>query len=169
MSYDVQISRQPISAVFDLKGAAAALNTWLGGSFPALPEGANQRVTRDAVGLYHIGRQHWLLRAPIAQEEALQSQLAPERAPSEISIVRISDSLVFFTVTGRDTAEIMSIACPLDLHPSAFDDSAASFTTAFGVKALVNRVSGGFEFGVDVSYADMIADYLARASQQALA
>lgn len=164
MSYDVMISRQPISATFDLKGPHAALQEWLGRAFPALPMQINQQITCDGVCLCHIGPDHWLLRAGILREDALKSALMPDRAPSEISIVQISDSLVFFTIEGPEAEHIMSIACPLDLHSTRFDHAFTSFSTAFGVKTLISRMEHGFEIGVDTSYANMVVDYLERAS-----
>jgi sarcosine oxidase subunit gamma len=51
-----------------------------------------------------------------------------------------------------------------DLHPSAFSDTAVTFTEVFGFKALFHRAAGGFEFAVDQSFGAMVLDYLARAT-----
>lgn len=166
MSYDVTMTRQPISAVFDLKGPREAVQNWLGEAAPALPDRMNSRVSEGGVSLYHIGPEHWLLRADIAREDALLAALKPDSAPSRISILRISDSLTFFAIEGSDADQIMSIACPLDLHPTKFDHASVSFSTAFGTKALVVRTERGFEIGADASYADMITEYLDRAAPQ---
>lgn len=164
MSYDVTITRQPLSAVFDLKGPREAVQNWLGETAPALPDRMNSRVSDGGVSLYRIGPEHWLLRAGIAREDALLAALRPDSAPPRISIVRISDSLTFLAIAGTDAAQIMSIACPLDLHPTKFDDASVSFSTVFGAKTLIIRTGRGFEIGVDASYLDMIIDYLERAS-----
>ena len=164
MSYDVHINRQDISALFDLKGDQDALRRWCGQSLPEFPDAANRLSSSEGATLYSIGRNHWILRAEFQREEALLAALKPDSAPADISIVRISDTLTFFGVTGPDCADIMSIACPLDLHPAVFGETTASFTEVFGLKALVRRLPGGFEFAVEQSFGDMIADYLARAS-----
>lgn len=78
--------------------------------------------------------------------------------------MRVSDTLTFFDITGPDAGEIMSIACPLDLHHTVFGDLDVTFTEVFGLKALLLRAIGGFEFAVEQSFGDMIADYLARAT-----
>ena len=109
-----------------------------------------------------IGPEHWILRAPLDQEEALFAALKPDAAPADISIVHISDTLCFFEITGPDVQEVMAVATPLDLHAEVFPANGATFSEIFSVKALIIRIEGGFHLGVDRSYAPMIADYLAR-------
>ena len=50
-----------------------------------------------------------------------------------------------------------------DYTPLRFDETSVTFTEAFGLKALVRRVDDGFEFAVERSFGDMVADYLTRA------
>lgn len=164
MSYEVSINRQDISALFDLKGNQDALRRWAGDSLPAFPDAANRLTASDGAELYRVGRNHWILRAEIDREKALSKALKPDTAPADVSIVLISDTLTFFAVTGPDAATIMSIACPLDLHPAAFGETAVTFTELFGLKALLRRLPDGFEFAVDQSFGNMTADYLARAT-----
>ena len=111
----------------------------------------------------HIGRNRWLLRAPLDQENAIETVLGPEKAPPEISIVRVSDTLTFFRITGPDAANILSIGCPLDVHPAAFGPDSVTYTEFFGLKALVLRCKGGFDAAIEQSFGDMIADYLSLA------
>ncbi|MCV2866352.1 sarcosine oxidase subunit gamma [Defluviimonas sp. WL0075] len=160
----MKIHRQEISALFDLKGDPDALRQWAGRILPAFPDAPNRKSVSDRDSLYHIGRNHWILRAEIEREEPLSAALKPDAAPADISIVRISDTLTFFDVTGPDAAQIMAIACPLDLHPATFGDTAVTFTEVFGLKALLCRVADGFEFAVEQSFGNMVSDYLARAT-----
>nr|WP_306266428.1 hypothetical protein [Pararhizobium sp. IMCC3301] len=164
MSYDVHINRQDISALFDLKGDQEALERWAGQSLPAFPDAANRLTRSEHASLYCVGRNHWIVRAELEHEEALLAALKPDAAPADVSVVLISDTLTFFDVTGPDAAAIMSIACPLDLHPAAFGETTVTFTEMFGLKALVLRLADGFEFAVDQSFGNMITDYLARAT-----
>ena len=164
MSYDVTIERMGPCALFDLKGARDAVADWSGEVLPGFPGTPNRRTERDDTELFHIGRDHWLLRTGLEREEALIAALRPDEAPSGISIVRISDTLTFFGLSGADAGQVMAIASPLDLHPSIFPQDAVSFTEAFGLKALVLRRAGGFEMAVEQSYGDMVADYFARAA-----
>ena len=163
MSYDVQITRLPLNALFDLKRVATAIKSWAGLGLPALPNLPNTRTRQDAVELFYIGRDHWIVRAPLDQEELLENQFKPANCPADISIVRVSDTLTFFRITGLQAGEIMAVACPLDLHESEFGPDAVTYSEVFGLKALVMRCDGGFEFAVEQSFGDMVEDYLARA------
>ncbi len=163
MSYDVTVQRCGLTALFDLKGAAEAVGAWVGDTLPGFPDRANHRTEEEGTELFYVGRDHWIARAPLAREEALEAQLKPTDCPADISIVRVSDTMTFFRVTGPDAAEIMAIACPLDLHDCVFGPDAVTYSEVFGLKALVMRYQDGFEFAVEQSFGDMIDDYLARA------
>jgi len=164
MSYDVTLQRCGLNALFDLKGDAAAVQSWAGEALPALPDQPNHRTRKEDSDLYYIGRDHWLMRAPLEQEEALEARLKPTDCPADISIVRISDTTPFFRLTGPDAAQIMSIACPLDLHESVFGPDAVTNTEIFGLKGMVMWYQDGFEFAVEQSFGDMVDEYLARAT-----
>lgn len=163
MSYDVQFSRQPPSALFDLKGSPDRITDWAGEHLPPLPARPNSLTTDGDRSLCFIGHNHWLLHAPLAEEMALSEALKPTAAPEDISIVRVSDTLAFFDVTGPDADQIMAIACPLDLHPSVFAEDSVTYTEIFGQKGLVRRMPDGFTFAVEQSFATLIMDYLNRA------
>jgi len=164
MPHDVTIARLDMQALFDLKGRAADLARWIGPDLPALPDRPNTSTKGGGRSLMLIGPDHWLLRADLEDEAALDALLRPADAPDDISIVRVSDTLAFFRLTGPDAGEIMAIACPLDLHPSRFGADAACFTECFGLKALLTRCDGGFDLAVEQSYGAMTAEVLARAS-----
>ncbi|UWQ90335.1 sarcosine oxidase subunit gamma [Rhodobacteraceae bacterium M382] len=164
MGYDVTFQRQKISALFDLKGKAEGVADWAGAHLPAFPEQPNTFTDKGGMALCYIGRDHWILRAEIGSEEALLEALKPEDAPPDLSIVRVSDTMTFFQVTGPDAAQIMAIASPLDLHPAVFSDHAVTFTEVFHLKALVRRIEDGFEFAIEQSFANLVEDYLSRAT-----
>ena len=87
-----------------------------------------------------------------------------EQAPVHVSIVLVSDTLTFFRISGPDADQIIKIASPLDIHPTVFPCNGASYTQVFGIKGLVIRNTDGFEIAVESSYADMIDDFLRRAT-----
>ena len=163
MPYDVQIDRLPIFALFDLKGSAETLAEW-GGVLPPFPATPNSRSRAKDLELCHTGPERWLLRADTESEAEITDELRPEAAPPEISIVRVSDTQTFFRITGPDADQVMSIGCPLDLHPDSFGPDAVTYSDFFGVKALVLRYENGFDVAVEQSFGDMISDYLSRAT-----
>ena len=161
MPYDVNIERQPLFALFDLKGPQKVVEKW---SKLTLPDTPNRFSENNGVFLCYIAPDHWLLRAPLNQEPALNSQLKPTDAPADISIVRVSDTQTFFRITGSDVAEVINIGCPMDVHETAFPPNSVSFSEFFTVKALILRNASGFDVAIEQSYANMIADYLNRAT-----
>lgn len=161
MPYHAEITRIGALALFDLKGPQDDLRHWAS-PLPAFPDTANT-LTPGRPELLCIGRAHWLLRAPLADEAALETQLRPTQAPESISIVQISDTTCFFEITGPDADQILSIASSLDTHPTVFPTNGATYSEAFGLKALISRTQGGFLVGVEQSFGDMIEDYFAKA------
>lgn len=162
MPYDVRFTQLDTQALFDLKGPAGALQQWAGVALPDFPDRPNSMTRNDNGALLFIGPDHWLLRADLSHDDTLTQALRPTDAPPEISIVRISDTLGFFRLTGPQADDVMAIACPMDLHDSRFGPDAASFTEFFGLKALVMRCDGGFDVAVEQSFGAMVQDYLER-------
>lgn len=160
MPYDVICERLDSKALYDLRGPRAALRAWAGDALPAFPDRPNSWTEAAGATLLFIGPDHWLLCADLATEEALDAVLRPAGAPPEISVVRVSDTLAWFRITGTQAAEVMAVACPMDLHESRFGPDGASFTEAFGLRALVTRCEGGFDLAIEQSYGPMVTDYL---------
>ena len=164
MSYEVHIERSGIRAIIDLQGEPDAITGWTGNALPDFPQRPNTASCRGEICLFWVAAERWLLHAPPEREAELQALAPPQDAPVEISAVLVSDTLTFFTIAGRDAAQIVAIACPLDTHISVFVDNAVSYTEAFGLKALLRRIPDGFELAIESSFADLLADYLARAT-----
>ena len=163
MKYDVTAKQLELSTLFDLKAQANNLLAWLPETLVPLPNIPNTYSTVEGCEVYWIGADHWLLRADIDQEEKLIDLLNLRSVPENISAVVVSDALTFFSLTGPQADQVISILCPLDIHPSVFAVNAASYTEAFGLKAMLIRRDNGFELAVDRSFTDMFKDVLTRA------
>lgn len=162
MSYEVTIRRREMSAVLDLKGRPEDIFPRLAGIGFSLTETPNTSSRAGDREFYWIGPEHGMLRAPIASEQSLLREMQANDVPPGISQVQVSDSYVFFEIFGPDATQVLAIASPLDTHPSVFPENGATFTEAFGLKALVIRREAGFELAVDRSFADMTEEYLER-------
>jgi len=165
MHYHVTLERQKLCTVVELQGPmqeVADVTGWLPLKFPSTPN-TYEKSPDNAQALYWIGPQRWLLRAELDQEADLKRKLSEQELPDAVSAVLVSDSLSFFKITGADASAVISIASPMDVHPSVFPDNGASYTEAFGLKALVIRCDEGFEVAVERSYGDMLYDYFQRA------
>ena len=164
MGYDVQIQQPQLNAVLDLQGSAQAIANWVGNCLPPLPDQPNSASADDGLSLYWVAPERWLLRSGIENEERMLEITQAASAPADISVVLVSDSFRFFEIIGADAGEIVSTACSMDHHLSVFPANGVSYTNIFGIKGLLIRIEEGFEIAVESSFADMIADYLARAT-----
>ena len=160
MTYNVKIHPRVLSALFDIKGSIGDVTAHLKehiGSFPTEP---NSYISQGDWKVFHVGLNHWILMAPINDEQKLLCSLKPDDAPASVSIVLISDTLTFFYLEGPDTFDIMSIACPLNLNNDTFTAESVTFSEMFGLKALIFRDGPGFQFAVDQSFGEMVFEYL---------
>lgn len=163
MKYDVNARQLELSTIIDLKADAATLLDWLPHAFVSLPDKPNTSTSNVHCELYWIGPDHWLLRSGIDKENELIEQLGLFTVPENISAIVLSDALSFFSLIGPQADQVISILCPLDIHPRVFPENAVSYSEVFGLKTLVIRRANGFELAIDRSFSDMMADILTRA------
>ena len=136
MVYEVKINRQEISALFDIKGNLQDVKELLAHFFQEIPEEANTSISKSGKTLMYIGKDNWVLRGPIEEEEELNSLLKSGAALSDVSVVLVSDTLTFFSVSGTGAKDIMAIASPLDFYETKFRENSVTFSEVFGLKAL---------------------------------
>ena len=160
MGYDVKIERNLLHALFDLKGSVEDVSSYLKEHIGSIPVEPNSYVTYGNLRVLYLGINHWILLAPIDEEQKLLELLKPEFCPASISIVLISDTLKFFRINGVNADDIMAVASPLNLNADAFTNNSATFSEVFGLKALIMRHGDGYQFGIDQSFGDMLSDYL---------
>ncbi len=161
MIYDVCIDSLPTMALIDIKGNDSDIAPRLLRLGLCAPP-ASRWSRSGRLEVMRVGREHWLLRAPLEDEDQLLSTLLEDESAADTLVLPVSDAYVFFGITGPDARQIMSIASPLHADPSAFAEDGATFTEAFGQKALVMRRAQGFDIAFDRSYASMAADYFSR-------
>ena len=162
MIYDVSIEALELFCVFDLKGARTDVAARLAPLRLTLPSSPNTATRSDDMMLCWVGPTQWILRASPIAEQRLMPQLQPDVSDGMTSAVEISDTLQFFSIRGNDAENVLAVCCPLDLHRTAFPSDAATFTELLGIKALLLRVTAGYEFAVDRSYGDFVDDRLHR-------
>lgn len=158
MNYQVTIAATDLHAMLDLKGDSDFLQAWSILADLKFPKLNNTAEECEGKSVYWIGKQHWLVRAPLDQEQALYSIANSAKKIDEVSAIIVSDATSFISIKGHDADQIISIASPLDVHPSVFPKNGVTYTEVFGIKALIIRCEGGYEIGVDRSFFDMIGD-----------
>lgn len=163
MTYGATVTPLDLAALFDLKGEpddfAGALES-LDLTFPREANRASRAGERE---LYWIGPDHWLLRAPLAEELELQARLKDAVGAEHASVILVSDTLAGFALRGADARQILAIACPLDTDAAIFPFDGVTYSEAFGLKALVVRRDHGFDLFADRSFGPMLEDYFSRA------
>ena len=164
MGYQVDIKRQGISALIEIQGQASRVSEWLGDDLPAMPGRPNSFTRYNHCTLCWVGPERWLLRADLKMEQKLIEQTRLADAPMDLSLVLVSDTQYFYSITGEDADAVVATGCPLDIHPDQFKQDSISQTEIFGVRGLLLRCEGGFELATESSFADMIEDYLQRAT-----
>lgn len=160
MPYDITITGPETRALIELRGAQSTLAAHAPDLLPVWPARPCSAVKQDGRALLWLGPDRWVLMASLDQEDTLQAALCDTYWP-DAGMTLISDTLAFFTLSGRDAAVALSIACPLDLHAEAFAPDTVAQTDAFGVRALVLRADEGWLLAVETACADYIAGHLA--------
>ena len=161
MAYDLTVTGPQTFALFDLRGAPAALDRLAADALPPWPVRPCSLSRQGERVLMWLGPDRWLLLAPLAEEDRLEAALCQDHSAGA-GITLVSDTLGFFTLSGRDAGVAMAIACPLDLHPDAFGPDAAALTDAFGVRALVLRAGAGWLLAVEPALSGHVAAQLAQ-------
>ncbi len=161
MIYDVSINPLPMVALVDLKGSAGDIAPRLRrlGLWEPAP---GRAAALGPIQVLRAAREHWLVRAPIEDEERLLSTLLEDAPAADTLVVPVSDAYAFFAISGPHARQVMAIASPLDTDPVVFPADGATFTEAFGQKALILRCAAGFEVAFERSYASMVSDYFSR-------
>lgn len=161
MAYQATTRNLPQCAVIDLKGSADDIAPRLQSLGLPTPV-AGRAVRSGAMELLKAGPEHWLLLAPLDQEDRLLHALQANALAADSLVLGVSDLYQFFAIEGVDARQLVAVASPLDAGPVAFPADGATFTEAFGQRVLLLRRPQGFDLAVESSYASMFADYFSR-------
>ena len=161
MPYDITITGPETRALIELRGAQSTFAAHAPGLLPVWPARPCSAVQHDGRALLWLGPDRWVLMASLDQEDTLQAALC-DTYWLDAGMTLISDTLAFFTLSGRDASVALSIACPLDLHADAFAPDTVAQTDAFGVRALVLPADEGWLLAVEAAYTRYIAEHLAQ-------
>ena len=159
--YDARVRLRPVPALIDLQGAAEDVLPRLRPLGLADPpplrrlQAGDRSVLRPAPG-------HWMLLSSADTPAALVRALCATPLSEDSLVVDVSDGWAHFDLQGPEAADLLGAACPLDTHPRAFAADGATFTEAFGLRALLLRTSTGFQLAVERSHGPMVADWFAR-------
>ena len=160
MANPFEFSPMPMSAVFDIKGDRNLAGAMAEALDLVLPPTPNSSGACGQTEIYWVGDRHWLLRAPLHMEAKLLLEIEPSSLPHGILVAQVSDLWSFFRLSGDGCAVALSVASSLDL--SYLSQNAATFTEAFGERALLIRRCGHFELAFENSVAAFMTDCFSR-------
>lgn len=160
-AYDAITRVLPLRAVIDVKGRRDDVAPRLRRVGLAVPE-PGRLSSAGALDVLQAGPAHWMLLAPLHEEERLLQELLAQSPAADTLILAVSDAYQFLALQGPQARELLAIASPMDLAPVAFLTGSATFTEAFGQKALLLLRESGFELAFERSYSPMVQDYLSR-------
>lgn len=161
MAYQATTRALAQCAVIDLKGRHDDIAPRLQAlGVPAAVTG--RAVRHGTTELIQAGPAHWLLLAPLDQEDRLLHALQVNGLAADSLVLDVSDLYQFFAIEGADARQLVAVASPLDADPVALPAEGATFTEAFGQRVLLLRRPYGFDLAIERSYAPMLADYFSR-------
>ncbi len=120
-----------------------------------------RRVMVDGAAWLWSGVDSWLV---VAEDQDLAGRLAAA-APDLAAIVDQSHGRVILDVAGPGAAETLARLVPIDLDAGAFAADATALTLAGSINVHIWRHDTGFALACFTSFAQALADDLARASR----
>jgi sarcosine oxidase, subunit gamma len=129
--------------------------------FPTQPNTATSSGDRDVLWL---GPDGWLVVGEPGAANAIAAELAAALDGRHHSVVDVSANRVVLELAGRSRYELLSSACPIDLHPRSWRDGRCA-QTVFGAAQIALQERGGTtRLFVRASFAGYVVDLLLAAA-----
>lgn len=134
----------------------------IGLDLPVQPNTASLGAGRQ---LLWLGPDEWLLKLPRTESAGVESALRAGFGGLHTSLVQVGNGNTTLTLQGPAAADLLSCACPLDLHPRVFGTGALAQTHVAKAGAIVLCLQAGssFELTVRRSFADYLFRWLCEA------
>jgi sarcosine oxidase subunit gamma len=128
------------------RAAADAAAAAFGVRLPAEPCRAAHSGERAALWL---GRDEWLLLAPLADRDPLIGSIAAALGPTPHALVDVSERSLALAIQGRSATDILAVGCPIDLDLSVFPVDMCT-RTLYGKAEIVLWRRGPSSFRLEV-------------------
>lgn len=129
--------------------------------FPAEPNTATTSGDRDILWL---GPDEWLLVGGPAAATAIATELEASLAGLHRSVVDVSANRAVIELTGPSRHDLLSSACPIDLHPRSWGDGRCAQSVFGAAQILLHEREGATRLFVRPSFANYVVDLLLAAS-----
>jgi sarcosine oxidase subunit gamma len=129
--------------------------------FPAEPNTVASGSDRDILWL---GPDEWLVVGLGGTAEALVAELETMLGDVHHSVVDVSANRTAIELAGPSRHELLSSACPIDLHPRSWGDGRCAQTVFGAAQILLQEREGTTRVFVRPSFAGYVVDLLVAAS-----
>jgi sarcosine oxidase, subunit gamma len=130
--------------------------------FPVEPNTVASHPDRDILWL---GPNEWLVVGLGGTAEALVAELETTLGGVHHSVVDVSANRTGIELAGPSRHELLSTACPIDLHPHSWSDGRCAQTVFGAAQILLQEREGTTRVFVRPSFAAYVVDLLLAASE----
>lgn len=125
--------------------------------FPTDPNTA--RASGDSDVLW-LGPDEWLIVGAPGGTGAIRDELEGSLAGLHSSVVDVSANRVVIELAGPSRHDLLSSACPIDLHPRSWSDGRCAQSVFGAAQVLLHEREGATRVFVRPSFADYVVDLL---------
>ena len=130
--------------------------------FPAEPNTVAPSPDRDILWL---GPDEWLVVGHTGTAKALVAELETTLGGVHHSVVDVSANRTVIELAGPSRHELLSSACPIDLHPRSWGDGRCAQTVFGAAQILLQEREGTTRVFVRPSFVGYVVDLLLAASE----
>ena len=130
--------------------------------FPVEPNTVVSHPDRDILWL---GPDEWLVVGHAGTAEALVAELGASLGDAHHSVVDVSANRTVIELAGPSRHELLSTACPIDLHPRSWSDGRCAQTVFGAAQILLQEWEGTTRVFVRPSFVAYVVDLLLAASE----
>lgn len=125
--------------------------------FPTEPNTARTPGDRDVLWL---GPDEWLIVGAPGAASAIVDELEASLAGLHRSVVDVSANRAVIELAGSSRRDLLSSACPIDLHPRSWGDGRCAQSVFGAAQVLLHEREGATRLFVRPSFADYVVDLL---------
>ena len=137
------------------EAAPAAVERAVGAAPPAEPD-----TVAAGAGLHilWLGPAEWLVVGPPGAEKAIEDRLVEALSGASAAVVDVTEGRSTIRVSGPMARDVLSMGCPLDLHPRVFGAGRCAQSLIARAPVVLHLVDGAAAFDVHVERSQ--TDYL---------
>jgi sarcosine oxidase, subunit gamma len=125
-----------------------------------LPIEPNTVAARNGQEALWLGPDEWLIVSDPGTADALVDELEAALAAVHHSVVDVSANRTVLELAGTNRHDLLSVGCPIDLHPRSWGEGRCAQTVFGGAPVLLQERSGSTRVFVRPSFVSYVIDLL---------